>query len=85
MKIENTLKRLSKDGYKVYRAEFANQDFWFVNGVGLVDLVNGVAKDTSAKYQDVVKQVAQNRSHIQTIDGNKRELTSYYKMGYKNI
>lgn len=79
MRIENIIKHLEKDGKEVYRGQFDFQEFWMCAGTALVDLVDGSALETSAKYTDVIKQIEENRSHIYTIENKKKSLTSNIK------
>ena len=81
MKIENLVKKLSRDGYKIYEWPFQNEQHIFVNGTALVDLVNGIPEVTTATYKEVIQQIKTNRSHIRTIEGKTKELTSNLKIG----
>lgn len=81
MKIENIIKNLTKDGEKVYRGEFDHKEFWFCNGTALVDLVDFTSVDTTATYKDVVTQIKNNKSHVHSITGKKKELNQYNKLG----
>lgn len=83
MKIENIIKNLTKDNIKVYKGQFDFKDCFMVNGTALIDLEDGIVKDTTARYMDVLKQVQSNRSHIYTIVDNKKELSLNYRLGYK--
>lgn len=83
MKIENIIKNLTKENIEVYKGEFDFNEFWFVNGTALVDLVDGVAKDTNGRYIDVINQIAHNRSHIYTSNGKSKKLTNVFKLGWK--
>ena len=84
MKFENIIKRLKKDGYEVEVMEFSFQNCLGVTGTALIDLVDGEIKDTTAKYTDVIKQIQNNKSHIQTINNvygcTKKVLTDYLKL-----
>lgn len=80
MKIENIVKNLSKNGYEVYHGEFDFKDCWMCRGTALIDLKDGVAIPTNAKYLDVVKQIGSNKSHIYTIADGKKELTNNFKL-----
>ena len=79
MRIENIIKHLEKDGKEVYRGQFDFQEFWMCAGTALVDLVDGLALETTAKYTDVIKQIEESRSHIYTIENKKKSLTSNIK------
>lgn len=79
MKIKNIIKHLEKDGKEVYRGQFDFQEFWMCAGTALVDLVDGAAVSTTAKYADVIKQIEENRSHIYTIEDNKKMLNANLK------
>lgn len=81
MKFENILKELAKDKYIVVKGEFAYQECYMVNGTALIDIVDGEVRGTNAKYKDVFKQIDNNRSHIQTIEGKKKYLTTNMKLG----
>lgn len=80
MKIENLIKKLQKDGYKIYEWPFQNEQHMFANGTALVDLVDGIPEVTTATYKEVVQQIEESRSHIRTIEGKEKELTSNLKM-----
>lgn len=80
MKFENIIKSLKREGKEVYVGQFDFKDFFMCNGTALVDLVDGVAVLTTAKYADVVKQIQENRSHIYTIEKNKKSLTTNLKL-----
>ena len=80
MKIENIIKNLKKDGKEVYIGQFDFKEFWMCNGTALVDLVDGVAVTTSAKYADVIKQIEEDRSHIYTVENKKKSLTLNIKL-----
>lgn len=80
MKFENIIKSLKKEGKEVYVGQFDFKDFFMCNGTALVDLLDGVAVPTTAKYADVVKQIQENRSHIYTIAKNKKSLTTNLKL-----
>lgn len=82
MMIGNIIKKLSKDGYQITLGEFDFKKCYMVNGTALIDLVDGTTTETNAKYSDVILQIDNNRSHIQTISDKKKELTSYNKLGY---
>ena len=81
MKLKNIIKKLTKEDYIVYKGEFDFKECWMCQGTALVDLVNGSMTETCAKYADVVYQVQNNKSHILTIEGNKRILSTYTKLG----
>lgn len=80
----NIIKKLSKDGFHVYEGEFAYKPVAMVTGTAIIDLVDGGVVPTSAKYNDVVKQIQNNKSHIMTItttNGCKKKiLTDYLKL-----
>ena len=80
MKFENIVKKLQKDGYEVEEMEFSFQNVLGVRGTALIDLVNGTVVETVARYADVIKQIQNNKSHIQTIEGKKKFLTEYTKL-----
>ena len=84
MKFENIIKRLKKDGYEVEVMEFSFQNCLGVTGTALIDLVNENVVETTAKYADVIKQIQNNKSHIQTINTingcTKKVLTDYLKL-----
>ena len=84
MKFENIVKRLNKEGYKVEVMQFSFQECLGVTGTALIDLVNENVVETTAKYADVVKQIENNKSHIQTITSTngctKKILTDYLKL-----
>ena len=84
MKFENIVKRLNKEGYKVEVMQFSFQECLGVTGTALIDLVNENVVETTAKYNDVVKQIKNNKSHIQTITTlngrTKKILTDYLKL-----
>lgn len=82
MKIENIIKRLAKENVKVYRGEFSYQECWMAEGTALVDVVEGKVVETNSRWADVAEQIVENRSHIYTIEGNKKELTKNNKLGY---
>lgn len=79
MRIENIIKHLKKDGMKVYVGQFDFKEFWMCNGTALVDLVDGAALPTTAKYSDVVRQIEEGKSHIYTIKDNKKILNANLK------
>lgn len=81
MKIENLVRKLQKSGYRIYEWPFQNEQHMFVNGTALVDLVDGIPEVTTATYKDVIQQIEGNRSHIRTLQGKTKELTSNLKMG----
>ena len=84
MKFENIVKRLNKEGYKVEVMQFSFQECLGVTGTALIDLVNENVVETTAKYNDVVNQIKNNKSHIQTITTlngrTKKILTDYLKL-----
>lgn len=80
MRIENIIKHLKKDGNKVYLGEFDFQKVWMCNGTALIDLVDSAAVPTTAKYTDVIIQIEENRSHIYTIEDNKKILNANLKL-----
>ena len=84
MKFDNIIKRLKKEGYKVEVMQFSFQKCLGVSGTALIDLVNENVVETTAKYNDVVKQIESNKSHIQTITTlngrTKKILTDYLKL-----
>lgn len=82
MKLENIIKKLAKDGKVIYKGEFDFKECWMCQGTALVDLINGSIADTSAKYDDVLSQIQNNKSHILTVEGKKKTLTSYNKLGF---
>lgn len=80
MKIESIIKKLDKDGELVYIGQFDFKECWMCRGTALIDLEDGIAKPTNAKYLDVVKQIEDNRSHIYTIEDGKKGLTNNLKL-----
>lgn len=84
MKFESIIKKLTKDGYKVEKMEFSFQECLGCNGTALIDLINDQVIETSAKYADVVKQIDEGKSHIQTITithgCSRKHLTEYSKL-----
>lgn len=87
MKFESIVKKLIREGYTVEPGEFSFQMCKKVSGTCLVDVVDGIVVETTAKYTDVLQQIADGKSHIQTIDTikgcKKKTLTPYHYMGYK--
>ena len=84
MKFENIIKKLAKDGYKVEPMEFSFQTVLGVTGTALVDIYNNNVQETTARYADVVSQIKNGKSHIQTITTTqgciKKRLTEYQKL-----
>lgn len=80
MKMENIIKKLQADGYVVYVGEFNYKKFNMVTGTALVDLIDGIAVETTAKYADVIAQITEGKSHIATVESKKRILTSNLKL-----
>ena len=84
MKFENIIKKLAKDGYKVEPMEFSFQSCLGVTGTALVDIYNNNVQDTIARYADVVFQIKNGKSHIQTITTvngcTQKRLTEYLKL-----
>lgn len=85
MRFENIIKQLKKDGERVYEGEFEYKPVPMVSGTALIDLVDNEIILTSAKYTDVLKQIREGKSHIQTIEivngCKKKTLTPYKKYG----
>ncbi|WP_053983451.1 hypothetical protein [Niameybacter massiliensis] len=80
MKYENIIKKLRSNSVRVYEGEFDYKQVTMVSGTALIDLIDGKAVPTSAKYNDVVKQIQEGKSHIMTIEGGKKCLTQYDKL-----
>lgn len=84
MRFENIIKKLAKDGYKVEPMEFSFQTCLGVTGTALVDIYNDNIQETTARYADVVSQIQNGKSHIQTITTTqgciKQKLTEYQKL-----
>lgn len=84
MRFENIIKKLAKDGYKVEPMEFSFQTVLGVTGTALVDIYNDNIQETTARYSDVVSQIQNGKSHIQTINTTqgciKKRLTEYQKL-----
>lgn len=84
MKFENIIRKLAKDGYKVEPMEFSFQTVLGVTGTALVDIYNNNVQQTTARYADVVSQIQNGKSHIQTITTAqgciKKRLTEYQKL-----
>lgn len=84
MRFENIIKKLAKDGYKVEPMEFSFQTVLGVTGTALVDIYNNNVQQTTARYADVVSQIQNGKSHIQTITTIqgciKKRLTEYQKL-----
>lgn len=80
MKFEGIIKKLFKDGYEIVPMQFDFKPCLGCRGTALIDIFNGSVVETTAKYNDVVKQIQNNKSHIQTIEGKKKYLTEYEKM-----
>lgn len=83
MKFENIVSKLKKDGYKVEVMQFFFRTVFSVSGTALADIVDEDVVHTTAKYKDVISQIEAGKSHIQTIEGHKKALTIYFKLGYK--
>lgn len=82
MKFENIVKRLETAGYKIEVGQFNFQSCKVVNGVCLIDVLDGEVLPTSAKYADVVSQIEKDMSHIYNIEtrgGKKKKTLSPYK------
>lgn len=84
MKFENIVRNLKKDGYKVELMQFSFQDVLGCRGTALIDLMEEKVVETTAKYSDVLLQIKNNKSHIQTIEGKKKYLTEYEKMHWSS-
>lgn len=84
MKFENIIRKLAKDGYEVEPMEFSFQTVLGVTGTALVDIYNDNVQETTARYADVVSQIQNGKSHIQTITTAqgciKKRLTQYQKL-----
>ena len=84
MKFENIIRKLAKEGYNVEPMEFSFQTVLGVTGTALVDIYNDNIQKTTARYVDVVSQIQNGKSHIQTITTTqgfiKKRLTEYQKL-----
>lgn len=84
MKFENIVKQLKKQGYNVEPMEFSFKFCLGVTGTALIDIVDGEIKPTSAKFNEVLKQIKDGKSHIYNVDiikgCNKKSLSSYLKL-----
>lgn len=85
MKLENIIKNLAKEGFNISKGEFNFIACYMCEGTALIDVVEGEVKGTSAKYNDVLTQILNNKSHIYNVDiikgCNKKMLSPYLKMG----
>lgn len=82
MTINNIIKKLEKQGKRVYKAEFDFKECWFCNGTALIDLKDSKMIATTAKFKEIEQQIEQGKSHIYTIDGKIKNLTPNRKLGF---
>lgn len=79
MKFESIIKKLEKGGYAVDKMEFDHVECFGVTGTALIDVNGGEVVCTTAKYKDVVAQIESGMSHINNIEGSKKNLSTYEK------